>query len=189
MRFRGIPSVGFFLCYILCSSISAFAQDDDSSLSANPERLIFEPIIGGISGTLGGLLGGIIGSELCSSPDGDSTCILSAIGGAYVGVLASFPVGVYVGGIAGKGRGNFWATVAVPWAFDLGFIALATADFDVVVSPEALIVGGALSLVASIVLYEITSSVASNDKKQTATVGAGLFGDHTSVGLAVFGKL
>jgi hypothetical protein len=111
----------------------------------------------------------------------------SAAKGAYLGVLTAFPVGVYMVGEYSGGNGNFWVTTAVPWAFTVG-ISVTYAAVGVIDSPAFYLSGGAIALLSSIALYEISSEIASPDD-ESSEVKVSLYGDYSGAGVALLGKL
>jgi hypothetical protein len=80
---------------------------------ASAGRIVGELLIGTLVGGGGALIGALLGSGLCIGGDGDGgDCEYSLIGGAYVGAIATIPLGVYAAGNSGGETGSLRMTYA-----------------------------------------------------------------------------
>jgi len=77
---------------------------------ASAGRLSGELLLGMVVGTGGALIGALLGNGLCIGGGENNDCDASLIGGAYVGAVATIPIGVRAVGTSGDQTGSLGMT-------------------------------------------------------------------------------
>jgi hypothetical protein len=156
-----------------------------------PLRLFVEVLLGGTTGAAGALLLGAVGAGLCHTTglgrSDEDVCVVPMLMFASGGALAAIPVGVYLGGEVAGGDGSLALTLGTGWV--LGGVSMALVrETD---SPAVL--GGSVAavMVASILVYEVTSNKKITDARERKRLSLRVapVADVRHLGVLVFGTL